>query len=181
VKKYFNIFLFIAFQIASFNGTNAQNRNFDKILTSEGEANLSVRQIIQDSSGFLWLATFSGLYKFEGEDFIKPFSFVNREVINSDITCLLQDSSHFIWIGTNQGLSRYSPVTEKLHTYFHDPDVPGSVSSDRIRSLGTDDSGRLWIGTFNAGLNYYNPVEDNFTHVEFDSLKVKPPQYIKTI
>jgi signal transduction histidine kinase/ligand-binding sensor domain-containing protein/DNA-binding response OmpR family regulator len=180
LKQYINIFL-IAFQIASFTVTNAQNRNFDKILTSEGEANLSVRQIIQDSNGFLWLATFSGLYKFEGEDFIKPFSFVNREVINSDITCLLQDSSNYIWIGTNQGLSKYNPVTEKLHTYFHDQNVPGSVSSDRIRSLGMDDSGRLWIGTFNAGLDYYNPAEDNFVHVEFDSLKVKPPQHIKTI
>jgi signal transduction histidine kinase/ligand-binding sensor domain-containing protein/DNA-binding response OmpR family regulator len=181
VKQYFNIFLFITLQIASFTGTDAQNRNFDKILTSEGEANLSVRQIIQDSKGFLWLATFSGLYKYEGEDFIKPFSFVNGEVINSDLTCLLEDNNKYIWIGTNQGLSRYNPVTEELHTYFHDPDVPGSVSSDRIRSLGMDNTGRLWIGTFNAGLNFYNPSEDDFTRVEFDSLNVKSPLYIKTI
>jgi len=165
VKHYYYIFLFIALQVAASRGTDAQIRNFDKILTSEGEANLSVRQIIQDSKGFLWLATFSGLYKFEGEDFIRPFSFVSGEVINSDITCLLQDNDNYIWIGTNQGLSKYNPVTEKLHTYFHDPDNPGSISSDRIRSLGMDKSGRLWIGTFNAGLDYYNPAGDNFIHV----------------
>ena len=54
--------------VASFLFSNGQQNNFDKIPTQQGEANLSVRQIIQDDSGILWMATFSGLYRYQGDE-----------------------------------------------------------------------------------------------------------------
>ena len=66
-----------------------QTRSFDRVPTQDGEVNLSVRQLIQDHTGFLWIATFSGLYKYEGDENIKKLNFIDDEQINSDVTLLL--------------------------------------------------------------------------------------------
>jgi signal transduction histidine kinase/ligand-binding sensor domain-containing protein/DNA-binding response OmpR family regulator len=159
----------------------AQQRSFEKILTQDGEVNLSVRQVIQDNNGFLWIATFSGLYKYEGDEFILKHDFINNEPINSDITSLILDSDNNIWIGTNNGLSKYDPETEKIITYFHDAKDTNSVASDKIRSLGMDKSGRILIGTFNAGLCFYDSETDNFSKIEFEGENVLPPVHIRSI
>ena len=101
--------------------SHAQELFFEKVLTRDGEANLSVRQIIQDKNGFLWLATFSGLYSYEGGENIIRHQFHNNVEINTDVTCLVQDFENNIWIGTDYGLSKYNLETEVLHTYYHDP------------------------------------------------------------
>lgn len=80
-----------------FFSSKAQHNNFDKIPTQDGDANLSVRQVIQDNQGFLWLATFSGLYRFDGDDFISEHHFSNNAQINNDINALLQDNENNIW------------------------------------------------------------------------------------
>lgn len=159
----------------------AQRHSFEKIPTEEGEVNLSVRQIIQDHNGFLWIATFSGLYKYEGDEYILKHDFINDEQINSDVTALLLDPENNIWIGTNNGLSKYNPVTEKIITYFNDNKNSGSIGSDKIRSLGLDKTGRILIGTFNSGIYFYNSVSDNFTRIDFSNSNVQSPLHIKTI
>ena len=164
-----------------FQGLVAQQHSFEKIPTEEGEVNLSVRKIIQDNSGFLWIATFSGLYKYEGDEYILKHNFINDEQINSDVTALLLDTENNIWIGTNNGLSKYNPVTEKIVSYFYDENEAGSIGSDKIRSLGLDDKGRILIGTFNAGIFFYNQSTDNFTKIEFNDPNVQQPTHIKTI
>lgn len=159
----------------------SQQTSFDKIPTQQGEANLSVRQIIQDDTGILWIATFSGLYRYQGDDFILQHEFNNSRQINNDVTCLLEDNNRNLWIGTNQGVSKYNLETGLLHTYEHQKENQGSLPSNKIRSLCGDDAGRIWIGTSNAGLSLYDNERDSFISIEFDSTKVIPPVYIKTI
>lgn len=160
---------------------HSQQHSFERIPTQEGEVNLSVRNIIQDNNGFLWIATFSGLYKYEGDEYIIKHSFVNDEQINSDVTALLIDNENNIWIGTNNGLSKYNPVTEKIETYFHDDKNPASIGSDKIRSLGLDNNGNILIGTFNSGLYLYKKDIGNFIKVEFKTPGILPPVHVKTI
>ncbi len=162
-------------------GLNAQVHYFEKILTEEGESNLSVRQIIQDKNGFLWIATFSGVYRYEGNDFIFPHTFKNNEEINSDVTSLLCDNSGNIWIGTNQGLSKYNMEKDELITYLPDKNDPSAIISDKIRSLALGKDGRIWIGTSNAGLICYNPDDESFSNIPVASEGKTSPLYIKTI
>jgi signal transduction histidine kinase/ligand-binding sensor domain-containing protein/DNA-binding response OmpR family regulator len=167
--------------VASFLFSNGQQNSFDKIPTQQGEANLSVRQIIQDDSGVLWMATFSGLYRYQGDDYIIQHEFNNNMQINNDVTCLVQDNQKNLWIGTNLGLAKYNLQTGELATYLNDKNDSSSVISNKIRSLCKDETGRIWIGTSDAGLCIYEPVNDTFQKIEFDTLKVRQPVYIKTI
>ena len=134
------LFFLIFLILLTFLGTtlcSAQTHSFDIVPTQDGEVNLSVRQVIQDNNGFLWVATFSGLYKYQGDEYIIKHNFLNDEQINSDVTSLLQDGDNNIWIGTNDGLSKYNPVTEKIITYYHDEKDSSSVGSSKIRSQGS--------------------------------------------
>ncbi|MEZ5104979.1 MAG: two-component regulator propeller domain-containing protein [Draconibacterium sp.] len=159
---------------------NAQVHYFEKVPTKDGEVNLSVRQIIQDNSGFLWLATFSGLYRYEGDEFIIKHDFIKDEQINSDVTSLIVDKENKIWIGTNNGLSVYNPATEEIVTYLHDENISNSIGSNKIRSLGIDQSGQIYVGTFNAGLYLFHSESNGFLKVDFGA-GVKSPAYIRTM
>jgi signal transduction histidine kinase/ligand-binding sensor domain-containing protein/DNA-binding response OmpR family regulator len=172
----FSLFLFFGVLNAS-----AQTFSFDKIPTQEGEANLSVRQIIQDNNGFLWLATFSGLFRYEGDDYIIQQTFGDQPEINNDVTSLLQDNSNNIWVGTNNGLSKYNTVSGKLTIYFYAKGNPASIGSNKIRSIGMDKSGRILIGTFDAGLYAYDQVNDNFFKIDFGRSNVAPPVNVRSI
>lgn len=166
---------------ASVINTKAQSYTFDKIPTREGEANLSVRQTIQDKNGFLWLATFSGLFRYEGDDYIIQQTFGDQNEINTDVTSLLQDKLSNIWIGTNNGLSKYNPINGKLITYYYSPENSASIGSNKIRSLGMDHQGRILIGTFDAGLYAYDANTDGFYKIEFSISDLNPPVNIRSI
>ncbi|RQH32893.1 hybrid sensor histidine kinase/response regulator [Okeania hirsuta] len=79
---------------------------------------------------------------------------------------IVQDNDGFMWFAMNGGLIRYDGNGMKI--FQHDPNNPGSLSSDRTRDLLIDRSGTLWITTWNAGLNQYVPSTESFTHYYHD-------------
>ncbi|WP_372650946.1 two-component regulator propeller domain-containing protein, partial [Draconibacterium sp.] len=150
-------------------------------MTREGEENLSVRQIIQDNNGFLWLATFNGLYRYKGDDYIIQHEFKNKLEINSDVTSIVQDQQNNIWIGTNNGLLKYNLITEDIVTYLHYETDSLSLSDDKIRCLEVDAHGQLWIGTREGGINLYNDANNSFIRITVGDDAFNSPMYIKSI
>ena len=69
----------------------------------------SVRCMLKDVKGFLWIGTPFGLNRFDGSHFTNYFPDKNKSgTINSPyVLSLVEDSLHHIWIGTRKGLSRY--------------------------------------------------------------------------
>lgn len=86
---------------------------------------------------------------------------VNNGLSNYHISDIEQDGYGFIWIATFDGLNRYDGVNCKV--YRHNPEKPGSLSSNRIKSLYYDGAGnRLIVGTDGGGINIYNYASDTF-------------------
>ena len=79
------------------------------------------------------------------------------------ITATAQDAQGFIWFGTQSNLLRWDGY--RLRTYARNPDAPGSLPDNYIRSLVVDGSGRLWVGTNSGGLSRYDPKSDGFISV----------------
>jgi ligand-binding sensor domain-containing protein len=79
---------------------------------------------------------------------------------------VVQDNHGFMWFATANGLNRYDGASIKV--YRHDPDDPGSLGHNFIRSLVVDQSGELWIGTWGGGLNQYNREKDAFIRYQHD-------------
>ena len=81
---------------------------------------------------------------------------------NNEVLDIIQDKNGYIWIATGDGLDRYDGYNFKI--FRHDPNDPGSVAANIIRTVYEDPQGRIWVGTFSAGLDLYDPTTGIFKH-----------------
>lgn len=74
---------------------------------------------------------------------------------------ILQDSRGYMWFCTVDGLNKYDGYS--FHLYRNNPLDANSLSHNFILTIYEDRTGVLWIGTFQGGLNRYDPVKEQFT------------------
>ncbi|NOH03286.1 MAG: hypothetical protein HND47_15665 [Chloroflexi bacterium] len=125
----------------------------------------TVTAMVEDDEGNLWVATrMGGLNRYDpasGRFFNYTHDTVNNQTIASNrINALCLDDGG-LWIGTDNGLDYLDLETYEL-THFP---TAGSVihpESKSISSLFKDSTGRLWIGTFDSGISYYDPAANFF-------------------
>lgn len=132
--------------------------NFERFSTLNGLPQNSVFSITQDSQGFIWLATYDGISRFDGTRFIsyQPDP-GNLRGISSNITNTLKaDSNHQIWVGTTgSGFSVFDTRLLVFENFQADQSGQAALSNNNITCIEPD--GRcVWIGT-NHGLNLYDP------------------------
>jgi two-component system sensor histidine kinase ChiS len=93
-----------------------------------------------------------------------------NSISNDFVIALLEsqfDGRNEIWIGTIYGLNKFDLETNKITRYFHDPDDPHSISDNLIRSICEDNSGNLWIGTRNGGINRFDRATGKFDQQKY--------------
>jgi len=119
-----------------------------------------VRGIWVDRKDRLWLGQKSkNIYVLKDGKRVS-IKFVNQQDANlGAVYCILEDSKNNIWLGTKaNGLFLAKPLnaerTSYLLTHFKkDQSLPFSLNSNEIYSLLEDKFGKIWIGTFDEGLN----------------------------
>jgi PAS domain S-box-containing protein len=144
---------------------------FEHLTAEDGLSGNNVWSIAQDQDGFIWIATSSGLNRYDGsrikvflDDPDDPHSLTGYSVRNLHV-----DQAGRLWVGTwRDGLNLYHPAVEGFIGYRHDPDNPDSLSADDIRSLYGDRRGNLWVGTEKGGLNKLDPETGTFTRYLHD-------------
>ena len=108
--------------VTRFNPETLKSTNYPRI--SEEEQFYTVREILKDSQGGLWIGTDSqGLLKVvEGEDGGITFKGIIREGDAAvSIVGLLEDSTGKLWVGSqNTGLYSVDLQTEEVTQYLHD-------------------------------------------------------------
>jgi signal transduction histidine kinase/ligand-binding sensor domain-containing protein/CheY-like chemotaxis protein len=120
----------------------------------------SVQTIIQTRDGYIWFGTQEGLVRFDGVQF-RVFDETNSPAMaHGDVQSIVEDPDGGLWVGTyGGGLVRWEggrcePVS----------DIPALGPGGNVMILYLGGSGRLWIGTLDAGL--YCREDGIFHHVE---------------
>ena len=100
----------------------------------------SIRAIHQTLDGYLWLATFDGLVRFDGVRFL-VYNKSNSPGINSNrFNSLYEDRNGDLWLGTeNGGVTRYRHGSFTTYTSQH-----GLPRNDVLGITG-DETGNLWV------------------------------------
>ena len=132
---------------------SAQTYYFDNYSVKEGLSQSSVRVAYQDSEGYVWLGTQSGVSRFDGIDFINYT--VNDGLAGNSVKCILEDTIGALWMGhLGGGISRFNDGTFNVIQ----PDT-FKLSSDVV-SIVRDQSGNLWFATVGDGAIRMTMPED---------------------
>ena len=167
------------FCLITFFYSRSQNIKFTHYNDNNGLSHNSVRHIVQDRKGFLWLGTFSGLNRFDGYQFknYMSSSASANKLYNDDITALeLDEESNNLWIGTRKGLTLFKLDTQVFTTFFSKKDDPSSLPEEEIRSVYVDKFKRVWVGTKTKGVYLFFLKENRF-----EKIPIKNFDYVKEI
>lgn len=129
-------------------------------------ANFSEQQILgllAHPNGKVWVGTSTGLFSLERgfsdwqitRNLPVPGNAGEPGLWVSELTL---DSKNRIWAGTAMGV--YQLDESNIRHYLHDPDLPQSLSGNRIGTLYCDTQDILWINTQVRGLDQLNLNEE---------------------
>jgi signal transduction histidine kinase/ligand-binding sensor domain-containing protein len=115
--------------------------------TEEGLPQNTVNAMLQDARGYIWIGTFGGLARFDGEHFTL-FDSANTPGFGSDqIFSLYEGRSAVLWIGTvDGGLIRLQDGVAS--TYTERDGLPNRW----VTSIRGDLEGNVWINTADGGV-----------------------------
>ena len=128
--------------------------------TDEGLPSNNLIRIEQDHMGYLWITSFNGLIRFDGNTF---------DIYNTDILPELK-SNGFSFISPGQDNAMYfGTLTSGLLTYDGAEFTIDKIENDfsgSINIIHTDNQDRLWVGVKNKGIYFKEDSQTDFVHVE---------------
>ncbi len=152
------IFVFSYFHLFSQN----MDYRFERIGVRDGLPQSEVQQIMQDSKGFIWIATRNGLAKYDGYRFTtyRPKLNDDGKSLNGNIVSGIgEDKSHRLWISTvEQGLNWFHLETGEISAIK--AGSKGLLSND-INNLLVGKKGNVWVSNA-EGMQKYNAESQTF-------------------
>ncbi len=153
----------------------------------DGLSQSTIFSSLQDSEGYMWFATRSGLNRYDGYKFNLYFNHPKDSTSLSDdgTNSLYEDRSGNLWVGTIYGnINRFDRFTETF-VYKNVSDLldvlpdqtddfyeyPLSFSRNQkttITSIAEDKDGKLWIGTWGCGIIVIDKYFKKYHHFYFD-------------
>ena len=97
-----------------------------------------IMDVVQAQSGFIWIATFDGLVRFDGEKFTVFDENNSAGLLDHSLTCLVEGRDGSLWIGHSNGA-----VTHLVDGRF-ETITPKNPQTGVIRSIAFDQAGDLW-------------------------------------
>ena len=171
IRDYITLLTLISFLINSYSFSQ-EKLLFNSITIDDGLSQNTILALEQDSRGFMWIGTYNGLNRYDGNNFkYYEINFSDSNSIsNNKIHALVEDLDQFLWIGTSFGLNRFDPKTEKFKRFFHNPSDENSIVGDFIRTLFIDSEGTLYIGTEFSGLSVLKRGSNKFINYKTNPL-----------
>ena len=114
--------------------------NYSAVLydNTSGLPTSEANTIVQTGDGFIWIGSYGGLVRFDGDTFQRMDSTTGI----GSVVCLLADSQDRLWIGTNDnGLALMEQGGFRL---WGETD---GLGSDKVNAIAETEDGTLYVGT----------------------------------
>jgi signal transduction histidine kinase/ligand-binding sensor domain-containing protein/DNA-binding response OmpR family regulator len=120
------------------------------LTTEEGLSQNTVDDLLRDSHGFMWFATWNGLCRYDGYS-VQVFKAEDqpRGLPDNFVQSLCLGPNDQLWIGTAHGLGLYDLAQAQ---FVRPRGLDSPLRRANVEALATDSQGRLWVGTTDHGL-----------------------------
>ena len=154
-----SLFLSLLFLFISV-GAESKEYMFRHVEADEGLSNSQVNTILQDSRGYMWFGTSSGLNRYDGYQ-MKVYR-SNRQDIHSlpdsYIRDIREDAEGNLWVQTSVGYALYNPLTDDF-----DRDIRQHIFqyglAEEPTSVFIDKKGDFWFYVAGKGCYWYNVAQ----------------------
>lgn len=123
---------------------------FENITNKEGLSHNTVRCVMQDSRGFIWISTINGLNLYDGHKFISMHpGFGASSLSENNIRYTIEDNNKRIWVHTtSRFVNCYDIRTESFIDYT------GKNENRNYKTISVKPNGDIWLwGTDNGACN----------------------------
>ncbi len=127
-----------------------QSRSFRRYTKADGLSDNSVQYILPDRSGVLWLATSTGVNRFDPNTAaVKPLASRTDpdKPLNQAFNIMVQQADGTLWAGSNDGLYLLPPSQQLLIPAGYQTGQAGALPHNHIQGLLVDTQDRLWVTT----------------------------------
>lgn len=158
--------LILFFLLCVFPILEAENWHLVNVVsTSNGLPTDDVKQLYQDSEGYIWIATRNGLCRYDGYQ-VKTYksNLYSPDLLSSNkLNVIAEDGKNQIWIGTDNGLNVLNKTTGEIRKMPID-----KWRNRNIQALLPTKQNNVWIGTEN-GLYQYIAEKDSFVYCNVEN------------
>ena len=138
-----------------------------------------VNKIVQDSQGFIWFGTSSGLSRFDGIRF-RNYTKEEMGLKSAYVIALCTDSEGNLWIGTDRGVSVYDVDRDRFEPFLRESDL-GTVIRNKANVIRRGPDGVMWISVNNQGLFAYDPRTQTLRNHFFENGRQTLPVNIRAL
>jgi len=136
------------------------------VVPLDGQPSAVAQSVFEDSFGFIWLGTSSGIFRYDGYEFVK-FTYdpseSNSIPDNFFFNCFLEEEDGNLWIGSDNDLIHFNRATGKFRSYVVDSTIPDVYPHNTITSIIKGNDGLMWTGSMYGGIRKFNPERKTFT------------------
>ncbi len=164
IRTILRITFFYAVALLGSSNLLAQSYYFDYYSVKEGLPQSKVYDVVQDNTGYLWLATESGISRFDGENIITYNA--EQGLAEGGIKALLKDQKDNIWMGhVSGGITLFNGNDFLIHPI-------SQLIGAEITSLLMDKDTVLWVTSYGDGLyRIDNPYVTDPNKVKYEQYK----------
>ncbi len=122
-------------------------KSFTNYTTAQGLLRNSVRSLLKDKKGNLWIGTDGGVSYYDGKSFTNYTT--SQGLADNIVNIIFEDKTGNLWFGTDKGVSCFDGH------YFTNYSTDQGLVNNVVFSILEDKKENLWFGT-QQGLSYFN-------------------------
>lgn len=119
--------------------------SFSSLSLDKGLSSNTVRALLQDKKGFVWMGTSRGLARYDGQRVV-----VLPDTRQLSVTSLVE-CGDTLWVGTSAGLFLYLQRSDSVMRYDLKVDET-SIAEVNVADMKVDATGMLWLATMGQGI-----------------------------